>query len=392
MDLNDYFDPVELERPSNYFPGNKNMFYRNIQINTPNEPVGNITDSDIALFGVPEDRNGMNKGTSQAVDPVRNKLFQLTKIPGKIKIIDLGNLKTGHKVIEINYFYFTGYFCDVVSWLCENKILPVMIGGSHDLTYGTFLAHALEDHPISMVTVDSRLDLQIFEEELGSFSYLNKIFEQKSKLFNYTNLGHQSYFVTFDELNLLERLNFSSLRLGMLKSNISEAEPVLRDATMVSMDISSVRYSDAPGFFNPSPHGLYGEDLCQLAWYAGLGLNLQSFGIYEVNPLYDQSDVTASLAAQVLWYFLDGVSAKKVEIPISDNNFKRFIVNLSGDGFKENIIFHKSSITERWWMEVPFGTISGSSPLFIACSEDDYKKACLNEIPDRLFHILKKNK
>ena len=69
-----------------------------------------------------------------------------------------------------------------------------------------------------------------------------------------------------------EKLHFDSHRLGIIRSNSSEMEPVLRNTNLFAMDMSAVRYADAPGCANASPNGLNGEDACQLAYYAGLSL------------------------------------------------------------------------------------------------------------------------
>jgi len=37
--------------------------------------------------------------------------------------------------------------------------------------------------------------------------------------------------------------------------------------------------------------------------YAGMSDKLSSFGIYEINPLFDNHDQTSHLAAQMIWYF-----------------------------------------------------------------------------------------
>jgi formiminoglutamase len=53
---------------------------------------------DIAVLGIPEDRNSLfNKGSAKAPDNIRNELYKLYK-PGKSKIIDLGNLIIGKNI------------------------------------------------------------------------------------------------------------------------------------------------------------------------------------------------------------------------------------------------------------------------------------------------------
>ncbi|NJK86167.1 MAG: hypothetical protein HC906_09545, partial [Bacteroidales bacterium] len=75
MDLNDYFNPVELEKPTDYFISRNETFGKNIRINTLNEPIDEISNYHIAIMGVPEDRNSYNTGSAGASDQVRNKLY-----------------------------------------------------------------------------------------------------------------------------------------------------------------------------------------------------------------------------------------------------------------------------------------------------------------------------
>lgn len=86
MDLNDYFTPVSIEKPNHLFLNQDNTVGRNITIHTPNTPIGDISKFNIAILGIPEDRNSPNKGSSSAPDRIREKLYQLFKFPQRIKI------------------------------------------------------------------------------------------------------------------------------------------------------------------------------------------------------------------------------------------------------------------------------------------------------------------
>ena len=96
MNINDYLEPVSLEKPDETYISFESQFGSNIQVHTPSEPVKNINTFDIAILGVPEDRNSFNKGSSLAPDLIRAALYQLSKIQTKKTIIDLGNLKEGN--------------------------------------------------------------------------------------------------------------------------------------------------------------------------------------------------------------------------------------------------------------------------------------------------------
>jgi hypothetical protein len=104
VDLNDYFNPVSIEGPDFEHLAAQAGFPHNITIHTDNTPVKEIGRFKIALLGVPEGRNSPNSGSLRGPDMIRGQLYKLAKIPGKSKIIDLGNMKQG--VTFYGYFIF----------------------------------------------------------------------------------------------------------------------------------------------------------------------------------------------------------------------------------------------------------------------------------------------
>ena len=383
MDLNYYFDPVSLDKPDFELLPSRSLFSRNIYIHTPNTPINDINNYDIAILGVREDRNSPNKGCSEGPDKIRTWLYQLSKPKKKFKIIDLGNIKKGENV-EDTYFALR----DVVSELLNQSVFPIVIGGSQDLTYGIFNVYKEKNTFLNLVSIDSRIDWKDDPELINSQYYLNKIISGKEIHVQYNNIGHQDYLTDDKLLTELRQKHFNSFRVGVVRSDITEMEPVLRDAHIVSLDISSVRQSDSPGHFSPSPNGFYGEEICQLAKYAGQSDNLQVFGIFETNPVLDVNNQSSRLAAQIIWYLFEGLSQKIVENPAKQKNrFTKYIVNLSGAG--KDIVFYKSNHTERWWLKMPVSNNSAKTE-FIACTYNDYMKASNQEIPDRWWKTFQK--
>ncbi len=379
MNLNDYFDPVALDKPKDYFITSDSIFGKNIKINTPSSPIGEISDYQIALLGVTEDRNSNNQGTSLAPDKIRNKLYQLYRVNNKTKIIDLGNVKPGNTFSD-TYFGLQ----DVILELLNNQVTFIILGGSQDLTYACYEAYEQIKDTINLVTVDFTIDINTSTS--GSENYLSDLLNNK-KLFKYTNLGHQQYLTDKSNLELLNRLYFESVRLGNLKNKLFLTEPVLRDADIVSLDIGAVKHADAPARIHTSPNGFLADEICQIARYSGIGDNVSCFGIYEINPKFDINNQTAHLAAQIIWYFIDGYSMRKSENRIGENkDYKVFFV--SHENMEHDLTFYKSSKTERWWMEVP--SIKSGKNIYIACSQEDYEQACNHDIPDRWWKSFQK--
>jgi formiminoglutamase len=168
-------------------------------------------------------------------------------------------------------------------------------------------------------------------------------------------------------------------------------EPLLRDTHFAAIDISSVRQSDAPGTFTPSPNGFYGEEICLLARYAGISDSMKMFGLFDVNPELDNRSQTSALAAQILWFFLEGFSQKQYEAPAMSNTTPgRFIkYHVRVTDLHDDLIFVKSNLTDRWWFEFP-GEENNNT--YMACSHDDYLKANRNEVPERWLRCMERIK
>jgi formiminoglutamase len=260
MNLNDYFDPVSLEKPENNILDNPAAFCRNISIHTPNFPIRDLDLYQLAILGVPEERGTLNEGCDEAPDHIRNKLYQLIRSNNKLRIIDLGNIKAGGNPSDT----LIG-LRDVLIELVERGICTLVLGGAQHLTVASTLALEKLGKAYHLSTIDSHFDFQVKPQPDHPDYYLNDILQSKSNLLSYTNLGHQQYFAEKEQIEFLDNQYHHYIRLGSLRSSIREAEPILRDTDILSMDIRSVRYADAPGFYNTSPNGFYGEEACQLA-------------------------------------------------------------------------------------------------------------------------------
>ena len=150
---------------------------------------------------------------------------------------------------------------------------------------------------------------------------------------------------------IIHDLYFDSYRLGVVRSDIEEVEPILRNADILSVDLSSVRLSDAPATYEGSPNGFYGEEMCQILRYAGLGGGLLSLGIYEYDHTKDINNQTAQLIAQMMWYFLEGYFHRMKRLTPQEGDFVKYHVSMRDGEF--DATFYKNKQLNKWWMEIP---------------------------------------
>jgi arginase family enzyme len=323
-----------------------------------------------------------------ASQSVREYLYRL--LPGnyKTRVADLGDIMRGDTV-EDTYFALTA----VVETLLELNIVPVIIGGSQDLTFAIYRAYQNRKHIINIAAVDNMFDLGESEALLNSRSYLSHIILHKPNfLFNYTNIGYQTYFVEQGAIDLMRNLFFDIYRLGVLHTDISQVEPLVRNADLFTFDMSAIRQSDAPGNANATPNGFYGEEACQMVRYAGMSDKVTSAGFFEMNPSLDRNGQTAHLLAQMIWYFLDGFYHRQDDHPSTGaDNYIRYNVQVSD--FDDGIVFYKSKPTERWWMEIKCTDNVREKyrrHYIVPCSAADYQTALTDEIPDRWWQAYQK--
>ncbi|GMT45551.1 MAG: arginase [bacterium] len=389
MDIEIYFEPISLDL-SAYAEQTEDFFVGNLI--EPFVKSGHFPDLEgikIALIGVNEDRKSLeNTGCADGPDKVREQLYPLFSHWNNVKIADLGNIKQGN-TIDDTYFAVK----DVLSVLIKKGVLPIIIGGSQDLTYANYLAYENIGRVINIAAVDPVFDLGQDEEDLNAHSYLSRIIvHQPNFLFNYTNIGYQSYFVNQDATQLMKNLFFDINRLGNIRTNIAETEPMVRNADMLTFDMAAIRAADAPGSYYAGPNGLNGEEACRICRYAGMNDKLTSIGFYEFNPRYDIRNQTALLTAQMIWYFLDGFDNRQHDIPGKNSkDFIRYRVFL--ENYKEELFFLKSKKTDRWWIEIPVKNKTGKKQLknpYTPCSYADYQQALQQEIPDRWWKLQQK--
>lgn len=389
MEINLYFDPVNLEGHDFSGQPDINRLGNIVSIHTASDGFPDLRNAKIALIGAVEDRGALrNTGCGKAPDSVRDYFYRLFSHWKNPNIVDLGNLKRGHSV-EDSYFALK----EALAYLIRENIIPVIIGGSQDITYANYLAYESIGRIINIASVDPQFDLGHDDDDLNSRSFLSRIIlHQPNFLFNYTNIGYQSYFVDQEAINLMRNLYFDINRLGNVRSNMEEVEPMIRNADILSFDMASVRGSDSPGCFYAGPNGFTGEEACRIFRYAGMSDKLSSIGIYETNPSYDKNGFSAHLAAQMIWYFVDGFMNRKGDQPEKDaENYLRFTV--SSDEIGEELVFLKSKKSERWWIEVQMKSKFMNKykrHQFVPCSYLDYQAAMKHEIPDRWWKVQQK--
>lgn len=360
---------------------------KNILRFTTTSGLPDLENVQLVLLGIAEARRHHDyKDITPQFDDIRKSFYQLYPGNWHLSIADLGDILPG-ETVEDTYAAAKA----VLGELLRNNIIPIIIGGSQDLTYAVYRAYDDVKKMVNLVNVDAQFDIGNADAPINNRSYVGKmVMEQPYNLFNYTAVGYQSYFNSIEEIELLEKMYFDAYRLGEVAKNISSVEPVMRDADIVSFDLKAIKSADLCYSTISSPNGFDGREVCAISRYAGLSNKVSCFGLFGIIDNQVKTP-TAMLLAQMIWYFAEGVNYRVNDGDFTkESDFVTYRVPIDD----EVLVFKKSLLTERWWIELPFISDVNNKlkrHTLLPCTHNDYEMACRQEIPERWYKARKKN-
>ena len=373
--------PVSEEALASMVLHPKQALGKNIEIHTEQQGFPELKDSSIAIIGISEIRNAFFATSAYKLEDFRKSFYQLFPGNWNFKICDLGNLPNGASP-EDTYFALK----EICIHLRQFNIVTIVIGGSHDLIFPMYQSYQDNSQLVNIVSVDNQFDFSQEEELISGRSYMSRIImDQPNFLYNFTNLGFQSYYIAQEELDLMEKLHFDSLRLGVLLDDVAQSEPFFRDANIAGFDMKSLRWQ-ASNHPSGSPNGIDARTICALARYAGISDRMEIFGVFELL----NTTVSHQLLAQIVWYFIEGFSSRYDEYPVlTSSGFTRYTVALSD----MEMVFYQSEKSNRWWIEIinqSYLNNKNKTTTLLPCTHKDYLDACSDKIPDKWWKATKR--
>jgi formiminoglutamase len=377
MSLSTIYDFLE---PVNLFDLTDDEGFKQVQLGKHtaiNEgELPDISEADLVIVGCNEwrgDEPSANKLNS--ADEVRKQLYALYHWHADVKLADVGNVKSGASLKDSYAALKT-----VIQELVDAGKRVLIIGGSHDLTLAQYQSYADVSKIIEAVCVDAAIDLNWEDAQPAKSFLMEMLTSEPNFLRHYNHIGFQSYLVHPNMLETIDKLRFDCYRVGRVKENIEEMEPVVRNAQLFSFDIAAIQNAHAPAN-HLTPNGLTGEEACTLMQYAGMSPNVNTIGIYGFNPSKDSHSLTAKQISHMIWYVMDGIHRGKTEASLEHtDDFNEFKMAFS----EVEATFLQSKKTGRWWMQMPDGK-------YIACSYADYALASSNEIPERWMRAMERS-
>jgi len=379
MSLQLMFDPVQVEDTLDF----EHYSFINQRFRKNQDSFPQLDGLDMAIVGVTEDRgNPENEGAHSGADAIRRALYGLRASHVRYNVADLGNLRSGETLEDSSL-----RLKEVVRTLLEKGIVPIIIGGTHDMGLSVVRAFEELERKFVFLNVDSRSDTEPNASQGMAQHHISRMLTRHKEILNkYIHLGYQTYLVDENILAAIDQHHYYKVRLGELRENFRSVEPMVRYADFLSFDISAIRMSEAPANPKAFPYGLSGEEACQIAWYAGCSEKMSVFFLSEMNPGLDYRDITASTLATMVWYFIEGFYNRNDELSFSPAETSRFSV-LVPKLSDSPVEFYQGIVSGKWWMKIPAKT---EEDLFemLPCSEEDYKMAAAGEIPGRWINQL----
>jgi arginase family enzyme len=369
LHINDFLEPLDLAELS------QDQGYKDGQIgkiiDAYDEYLPDFFAADLVMVGCEDERGaGPQKKSLQrmgAPDAIREQFYQLYYWHPDIKLADAGNIRTGATLADTYAALKT-----VLQELTGIGKTVVILGGSHDLTLAQYYAYADKKQIVEATCVDALIDLEIHSLHRKDNFLMEMLTGEPNYIQHYNHIGFQSYYVHPHMLETMDKLRFDCFRVGSVKDNIEEMEPVIRNSNLFSFDICAIAHAFAPAN-EISPNGFQGEEACMLMRYAGLSPSVNTIGVYGFEPGKDQGRLTARQIGQMLWYLIDGKSKGRREAALTDRDL---FVEYRTAFAEVETTFLQSKRTKRWWMQLPDNK-------YIACSYQDYLLASSNEIPER---------
>lgn len=364
IDIQNYFECVSaFDFKYNKYTNSEYSFGKNICINTGTQKEYVLSEYDIIIFSV---------GLVSTSQQIRKELYSLAFYDKKVKIIDLGNLKTD--IDQNNIFVLREALLEI-----KNEVKSiVVIGDNKNLLQGIYNSYEFEDKLVNIAEVSPIINFVDVESDTNSADFNKILLNENHKIFHFLNIGYQTHYNHFKTIDLINTIGFEAYRFGVLKNDITENEYLLRDADIVSIDASVINNFDAPDVNNQTPNGFSAYEICQIAYYAGVSDNSKIFSLLGMLNIAEKETITTKLMAQILWYYISGFNNRYNDAPFSnESKYKKISVSIEKND--TDIVFYNNTVNKRWWFEVEFG----ENKIAISCSEKDYNETLNGNIPLR---------
>lgn len=272
---------------------------------------GGLEGARVAILGLPDDLGvRMNRGRAGAWEGPRAFRAALERygaatpalanIGAWPAVADAGDVEIAGDDLETTHRRVRA----AARAIAERGVIPVGIGGGHDLTlpFVQGVADAL-GRSLDGVYFDAHLDVR---EETGSGMPFRRLLESGA--------------ARTLRVHGLDRIATDRAHLDWFRSHggqvaWDDAEPESAGSwpdgeLFVSFDLDVIDQSSAPGVSATNPNGWTADRACRWCCNAGRHAGVRCFDIMELCPHHDRGGLTARLAARLFLEFLAGLGER----------------------------------------------------------------------------------
>lgn len=281
---------------------------------------------DFAILGIPFDtgssyRTGSRFGPAairsiSAMIKPNNAILEVN-ILNEMRGGDLGDVNVTPGYIEPTFEAITAFMTPVLN----ANAVPVALGGDHSVTLAELRAIAAKHGKVSLLHFDSHLDLNtsVFGQKHNHGTPFRRALEEGLiDPATSVQLGMRGSLYDPDDFKIAADLGFKVIpahvmrQIGFEEVSRQILERIKDTKVFLTFDIDFVDPAYAPGTGTPEVAGFTSWETLSLV-RSLKSLNFVGFDVVEVMPGIDQAELTAYMAANIVFEFLSMLALQKKE-------------------------------------------------------------------------------
>ena len=279
---------------------------------------------DVAIVGVPFDTGASYRvGARFGPEAIRsvsallrhhNEVLDVS-IFDHCSVVDYGDLPVNPGYIEDSYKMIEEGLLPIL----DGGVTPILLGGDHSVTLPELRAMAKRHGPVALIHFDSHTDTgdKRFGRKYTHGTPFRRAVEEELILVDHSiQAGMRGSVYSRDSLDDARKMGFDLVTsVEAQERGIDELIRRIRDRAgdakaFVTFDIDFVDPAYAPGTGTPEVGGFTSSEALRVV--RGLrDLDLVGFDLVEVLPQYDTSQITALLAANLVYEFISLIALRK---------------------------------------------------------------------------------
>lgn len=286
----------------------------------------------IGIVGVPFDLGVLfskgRVGARKAPDAIREQLGKYGTTFNIDYMTDISSLRIsdfGNVIVEKDDPVETyNRINSVIGEMLKNDILPLVLGGGHDIAFPCIEAFSNHYKKIGGLNIDVHFDVREQNgRHVSSGMAFRKILEDLNGSpldgENFVEIGASGNVNSRKYWEYLNKKNVTVYPIKHIRDAMREGQGIEHviikalqvagrntNAVFTSLDIDSVSSDAAPGCSFINPNGFTTDEISRISYTVGFDRNVRYFDVVEVNPEFDVDNRTALLCARIISCFLTG--------------------------------------------------------------------------------------